>query len=242
MKQMWFIHIVFSCVTTQIVAQLRLDQVPLSPIKSNTGIFVYGADNLKREIPYSTINGTPFWNSDFMDAMIYLTDGRSYGPCAVKLNLASNDVNFLNGSGEELTAQPGIINKIVFHAPGNPTFIITVFRNDIDLINVYPKYKNYYVQELNQGDVQLLRLSRKSINETDSLFGTKKRYSFVLEQAYFLRMNSRIYFLRKLHGTEIRPILRLSNDQQNWIATNSLNLSREKDVLATLDYLNKQKK
>jgi hypothetical protein len=227
-----------SCVTVQAIAQLRLEQVPVSPIKSNTGFFVYGADNLKKEIPYSAINGTPFWHSDFLDATIYLPGERSYGPCAVKLNLATNEVNFLNHNGEELSAQPGIINKIVFHPPGDSTMIMTVFRNDIEVINTYPKYRNCYVQELNQGKIQLLSMSRKSITVTDSLFGTKKRYSFVLEQAYFLMTNTRIYALRKLHGKELRPILRLTNDEENWIATNSLNLSREKDVLAALDYLN----
>jgi hypothetical protein len=93
--------------------QMRIEQVPLSPIKSNTGFFVYGADRLMNEIPYSTINGSPFWNDNFLNATIYLDNGKCYGPCSVKINLATNDVHFLSSNGEEQIAEPGIIQKIV---------------------------------------------------------------------------------------------------------------------------------
>ena len=45
--------------------QLRIEQAPLTPHKMNNGVFVYGADNLRREIPYTDINGSPFWKDAF---------------------------------------------------------------------------------------------------------------------------------------------------------------------------------
>ena len=135
-------------------AQLRVEQIPLSPVKSNTGFFLYGADNLKKEIPNSSINGTPFWNTELITATIYLEDGQPYSKRPVKLNIATNEINFLNKNGEEFIAQNGIIKKIVFHPSDSSDEVRAIFRNDIHLIDAYSKYKRFYIQELNQGKTQ----------------------------------------------------------------------------------------
>src|SRR5687767_1421940 len=130
MKMKWVIHTLLFLLITQAEAQLRIEQMPLSPIKSNTGFFVYGADNLKKEIPYSAINGNPYWNPEFMNAIIHLSDGKSIGPYPVRINIASNEINFRNKDGEELTAQPAIIQKIVIYQADSSGKIFTVLRND----------------------------------------------------------------------------------------------------------------
>lgn len=127
-------------------AQMRIEQVPLSPIKSTTGFFVYGADRLVKEIPYSTINGTPFWNDNFLNATIYLDDEKSYGPCRVKINLATHDVHFLTSNGEEQIAQPGIIQKIVIHNDDSFARVSTIFRNNIEHINSRAEFREMYVE------------------------------------------------------------------------------------------------
>jgi hypothetical protein len=172
-----------------------------------------------------------------MDATIYSIDGKPYGPCPLKLNIATNEVNFLNSNGEELTAQPGIIKKIIFHPPDSPTTAMTIFRNDFDIVNLHDKYKDWYVQELNQGDIQLLKLSKKDLNESDSLFGTRKKYSFRLEVIYFIKRDNKIHTLRKLSSKEILPVFRLNNDDKKWAIINKINFTKEKDVLVLLDYL-----
>jgi hypothetical protein len=115
---------------------------------------------------------------------------------------------------------------------------MTIFRNDFDLVNLHPKYKNWYVQELNQGDIQLLKLSKKNLNESDSLFGTKRKYSFSLEVIYFIKRDNIIQALPRLSGKDIFPIFRLNKDDEKWTVTNKINLSKEKDVLALLGHLN----
>ena len=226
---------------TEASAQLRIEQVPLSPIKSNTGFFVYGANHLNREIPYSKINGTPFWNTEFMSATLYLTDGQSYGPSLVKLNIATNEVNFLNSTGEEFIAQAGIIKKIVFHKTESSDEVQTIFRNNIDIINIYAKFKDLFVQELNQGTIQLLKISKKILMVADSLFGTQKKYTFYLEESYFVKQTNRIHSLKKLNSKEILTLLHLNSDLENWIDNNKMNLSKEKDVLQLFDHLNSKK-
>ena len=224
--------------TTGVSGQLRLEQIPLSPVKSNTGFFVYGADNLKKEIPYSAIHGTPFWNTEFINATIYLNDGEANGTCPVKLNIATHEIHFLDREGRELVAQNGIIRKIVFHKRDDSGRVLTVFRNDIDLINAQSKYKGLYVEELNQGKTQLLKVSRKSLQVSDSLFGTKKKYAFRVEKTYFMMQNAKLYSLKKLSAKQILPWLYLDKPGESWTKKNAINFTSEKDILLLFDYLN----
>jgi ribosomal silencing factor RsfS len=218
--------------------QMRIEQMPLSPIKSNTGFLVYGADHLENGIPYSTINGTPFWQEKFLAATIYLKDEKSFGTCKVKINLATNDVHFLNSKGEEQIAQSGIIQKIIIHHEDSAGKISAVFRNNIEHINTRAEFANLYVEELNHGNWQLLKVSRKILQVSDSLFGTRKKYSFILKEAYFIKFSNRIQSLKKLSSKEIIPVLRLNTEQKKWISFNKINFAKEKDVLAVLNYMN----
>jgi hypothetical protein len=234
------ISVVLYLQVTHVTAQLRIEQVPLSPIKSRTGFFVYGAGNLNSEVPYSKINGSPFWNSQFINATIYLTETKPYVSCPVKLNIATNEVHFLSKSGDELTAQTGMVEKIVFYKRDNSAEISTVFRNDFEVINSYPKFKDLYVQELNQGNIQLLKVSRKTLKVGDSLFGTQKKYSFHLEESYFLKHNNRIQALKKINKKEILQYMPLYKNLEDWINSNRIDFAIEKDVIRFIDYINQR--
>lgn len=238
MNKTWMVYGTLFLMFEKAVAQLRIEQVPLSPVKSNTGFFVYGAGSLNTSIPYSSINGTAFWSTEFIPATIYAADGEAYGTCPVKLNLATSEINFLNARKEELTAQPGIIRKIIFHDIDNAASVLTVFRNDIDEIYARSIHKGSYVQELNQGDIQLLKVSKKILVESDSLFGTKKKYTFGLQEFYFIKERNRIYPLKKLNRKEVLPVLHVKKEQAAWLDKNTINLSREKEVIRLLEFLN----
>ncbi|MBC7828524.1 MAG: hypothetical protein H7122_12310 [Chitinophagaceae bacterium] len=238
MKPTWIKYSVFFLLIAEASAQLRIEQAPLSPIKSNTGFFVYGSDNLNKEIPFSKINGSPFWNADFVKATMFLTNDEVYGPCPIKLNIATNEINFLNKNGEEFTAQPGLIKKIIFRKPDGSKNILAVFRNNFDIINIQPKFKDRYVQELNEGIIQLLKISTKTLKIGDSLFGTQKIYSFYLEENYFIKQTHRIHSLKKLNKNQILAFIPLTKEAKNWLDRNKINFSAEKDVLRFLEYLN----
>lgn len=221
-------------------AQLRLEQVPLSPIKANTGFFVYGAGNFTSEIPYSKINGHPFLNPEFGDATLQI-GGKQYGPCPVRLDIVSHELHFLNAAKEELIAQQGVVEKVVFTRMGNETDTLSVFRNDIEEINMQPRLNGLYVQEMNRGTLQLLKVSKKKLQSTDSLFGTQKKYSFVSEEFYFLKNKNRVHALKKLNRREVFPLLVLDKESQQWAEKHAVNYSKEEDVVALLSYVNARK-
>lgn len=86
--------------------------------------------------------------------------------------------------------------------------------------------------------MQLLKISKKNLRVSDSLFGTKKKYSFYLEESYFIRQDNRVYSLKKLNRKEIIPFLYFNKDLENWVDKSKINFYKEKDVLAVLQYLN----
>ena len=230
--------LLYSCVDTN--AQLRIEQLPLSPIKVNTGFYVYGANNLAHEIPYSKINGSPFWNDDFITATLFVDDN-AYGPCPVKLNLANKELHFLNNNGEEFTAQQGLVDKIIFHSQDNPHTILAIFYNDEELTQLHPKFNGLYVQQLNDGHTKLLKISRKTLSTTDSLFGTRKKYSFEEEETFFIRQKGKIQPLKKLNRKEILPILYLDKDLEKWAETQKISYTKEEDVVALMKKINQKR-
>lgn len=222
-------------IVTQANGQFRIEPIPLSPVKINTGFYIYGAGSLISEIPYSKINGSPFWNPEYIMATLILSNGNAVSRYPVKLNIVTNDVNFINDKGEEFTAGKGIIRKIIFHPPDS-SFV--AFRNDLDLPNANQKPGDEYVQELNEGNIQLLKLSKKMLKVGDSLLGTQKKYSFYLQESYFIKQENRIHWIRKLSQKEIAYLITLDKDTENWIRKNNVELSKEKGVIALFGYLN----
>lgn len=237
MKKALSVTTFLSCIIA-LNAQLRIEQLPLSPIKVNTGFYVYGANHLSHEIPYSRINGSPFWKDEFVSATLFVDD-KAYGPCPVKLNLANNELYFLNNKGEELAVQHGLVDTIVFHG-NNANTIVTVFYNDDDVAELFPKLIGY-VQELNEGGTKLLKFTRKSVRTTDSLFGTQKRYSFVKEETYLLRQKNKVHRLNRLSKREIEPLLNPDPEVKRWAEVERINYSSEQNVIELINRMNRKK-
>jgi hypothetical protein len=95
-----------------------------------------------------------------------------------------------------------------------------------------------FVEELNQGNCQLLKLSRKNLQVSDSLFGTRKKYSFISKDVYFIKFNNKVQPLKRLNSSEITPALHLNSDEKKWIDVNKINFAKEQDVLTLFEYIN----
>jgi hypothetical protein len=115
--------------------------------------------------------------------------------------------------------------------------IISIFRNDIGDINVqYIKQgKLYYVQELNQGPVKLLRITHRELKVGDSMFRTLKRYYFVDRYEYYLQHQNRIEKLKKLNKDEIMQFLPVTPELEAYLKKNNVSFKKEEDVLKLLE-------
>ena len=74
--------------------------------------------------------------------------------------------------------------------------------------------------------------------KSGAVFLERKKYSFCLEENYFIKQNNRIHSLKKLSKKEILFLIPLSKEMKTWIDKNKIDLTREKEVLLFLNYLN----
>jgi len=211
---------------------------PVNPRDAFGSINVYGSGNLAKGIPYNKIKGSPFWKEEWSTGILYNYQDSVLAKCMVRINLASQQVHFLNRRGEEMVPVSGIVRKVVIYDEIDSNRILTVFHNNISEIRKQTKNREHFVQELNQGDVQLLKLVVRKVETGDSLFGTTKRYYFNDENEYYLRVNNRIERIRKLTREDFFALLPSASKFNEWIRKEKLKFRDEPDYIRFLDYYN----
>jgi hypothetical protein len=239
MKQKAILFLLLVALTNSIIAQVFIETgSPVNPRDAFGSINVYGSGDLAKGIPYDRIKGSPFWKDEWRTGILYNYQDSVLAKCPVKINLASQQVHFLNLKGQEMVPAGGIVRKVVIHDETDSNRIVTVFHNNISEIREQTKNKDHYVQEMNQGDVQLLRLTVRKVETGDSLFGTMKRYYFSDVHEYYLRVNNRIEKIKKLNKEEFFALLPAASKFNEWIRKEKLKFRDEADYIRFLDHYN----
>jgi hypothetical protein len=161
----------------------------------------------------------------------------------IKLNLYTNEIHFTNKDGVEMVVVRDAIRKIIFHKSDTANDAFAVFENNVAPIaeNNERAENSSYVQVLNQGDIQVLKYTRKALNSADSLFGTMKRYYFSDQPMYYLYHKSgSFYRLSKLNQAKLMDLLPEATMQIHgtWINTNKINFKKEDDFVRFIQYYN----
>lgn len=221
--------------------QVFIENTPVGSTREGQ-INVYGMNGASARVRYEKFKGSPFYNPEWFKAELYQPDGKSLGINPVKLNLATHEVHFLDKKGYELAANDGTVAKVVFVdslGDGKPKVI---FRNDYDVIFMAYNRNRKYAEELNIGNIGLLKVTIRDPREADSMFGTLKRYYFTDRFDYFVRVGKRVEKLKKLNQDEVFSVLPAKQETMNYVKQRKLNLKKEEDVVALFDYLNSQQK
>ena len=116
--------------------------------------------------------------------------------------------------------------------------IATVFRANIIEIRLKTSCKYCYVQELNQGDAKLLKITRRTLKTKDSLFGTMKKYFFADETEYFLQFRDKYEKIKKLNKDNLFLLLPNTSAYASWIKEHKLQFKKEEDFIYFLNYYN----
>jgi len=98
--------------------------------------------------------------------------------------------------------------------------------------------KRYYVQELNQGPVKLLKVCDRELRTGDSMLRTMKSYYFVDGIDYFIQHENRIEKIKKLNREEVMKFLPQPPSIEAWIKESHISFTKEEDVLRLLEYYN----
>lgn len=220
-------------------AQVLFETLPAT--QSQGTINIYGRGNLSQRIPYDIIKGSPFWADDWQSATLYGANPREKWEQPIKLNLATNEIYFINNREEELVINDGLVQKIVFHDGNDPAKTEAQFINGIEPPFFSNTKINGFLQVLNDGKYQLLKQSSRQVMEGDSLFGTLKKYFFKYTTNYFIANKNFIVPLQKLNKENCLHAVPDTKENQQWISQNKIDLRKEADVVAFLNHLNEKK-
>jgi hypothetical protein len=217
-------------------AQLRMDVERVG----NNGwgqINFYDVDG--STIPYDKISGSPLWQDKWNTAHFFDSDGRSFGVYQAKLNLATDEVLYLDKDGEIWGTQS--VEKIIFYTGSDTSKVLAVFSRSKPYI-FDSNNKNYFAEVMNKGDVQLLKISKRIVASADSMFNTLKRYYFTTDAHYYIYRNRQTEYLRKLDKENVLFPIPSYAKYERWIKQNKINFTREKDVIRFIDYYNEMEK
>jgi len=183
-------------------------------------------------LPYSRINGSPFWKDEFLPARIFTTTGKVYGS-PIRLNLVTSEIHFLK-NGEEMVLIDENIDKIVFSREHDSA----TFLANLSPLLLNNKKENGYIQVLNAGNCQLLKYTKRIVSSADSLFRTQKRYFFTDEVTYFLRFSDKIEKVKRLNKENISKLLPSASSFDAWINENKIDFKKEDNIVRFLNHYN----
>jgi len=193
-----------------------------------------------QRLNYDQIKGSPFWKDEFSLASLYSYDNLMLGKARVKMNFLTNEIYYLDKENRELVAPREIVSKVVIHPPADTSKKLTIFRSSPAEIFLNDKPVDDYVQELNEGDLKLMKLTHRKVGSADSLFGTMKRYFFTTDEYFFVAYKRSINHVKKLSRESILAYVPSSSVYDKWIADNKISFKKEEDIVRFFNYYNQQ--
>ena len=225
-----------SCMPLLLLSQVNIQSTDVGLHGEPTGYVFYGTGQLSDKIPYGKIKGTPFWNNEWQLASLY-NGSLKTSTKLVRLNLATNEIHFLE-NGKEYVLTGTNVSLLAFHKQSDTSMISSVFRMQVPNLMLHNKKLDYFVQVLNNGEYQLLKYVKRTVNSADSLFGTQKRYFFTDQEYYFLHFNKRIHRIKRLNKENVVEFLPSAASYSTWIEKNGIDFKNEADVIRFLDHYN----
>jgi hypothetical protein len=220
--------------------QIYIEKGPVGALKG-AEIMIYGPDLSQMMIPYSRVKGSPFWKDEWQLASLYSEDNL-IGIAPVRINLATNDIHFLQNNQELVATDQNKITAIIFHPGSDTSLTIAAFMKDLSKYSVDNKDLNVVMQVMNYGKYELLKYTNRKVSSADSLFGTQKRYFFKDEVSYYLKSDNIVQTVRKLSEDNFYELIPASTTGANrkWIKENKINFKKEEDIIRFLNYYNSQ--
>ncbi len=226
--------LLFSNVLT---AQVFIENHPGGNAKDPT-IMIWGSDGLQKKLPYENVKGSPFWSDDWKLATLYGETSKELWVCKAKLNLATGEVYYLDDQNHELAVTPGLVKKIAFHKGEDTSVNEAVF-----IYNYLPSQLNYktinaFLQVMNEGKYQLLKLYNRRVTSADSMFGTLKRYYFSDEIKYYVAHDRKTELIKKLNKDNVLIYFPVSSIYNDWVSQHKIDFRKEEQVINFFDYYN----
>ncbi len=136
------------------------------------------------------VEGTPYFQKEYMEGMLVTTTGQEFKNLSLKLNLHSGEILYKNEKGEEMIATTPIREVVLTDALGNNFRFI--HSASLPASQASPLKEGWY-QWLVSGNASLYKFYNKQLTEsapygsatTEQKIKTKEKYLVAYNNAYF---------------------------------------------------------
>jgi len=178
------------------------------------------------------IAGSAFWKKDWNKAYVFLASGGIVKLDNIKLNLATNEIYFLDVDNTIKLSDVSNISKIIFIDKNDSLKALAVFQK----LNYEG---NVFFQVLNSGNNQLLKTTKIAVVKRgyNTLLG-KDEYAYDSKTAYYLFHSAQISRVDVLNKEHLIALLDFSDGYNKWLEENKNKLRGETDWVNFLIYYN----
>lgn len=186
---------------------------------------------------YADFKGTAYFMDSFLNAALLLNDGKVYGGIKMRVNLASNNIHYLNNGGTELVAPKDVVRRVALLKQEADSAPLAIFSNN------YPAVDNNdqltYYQELCSGKAFFLKLTRKVLTQQQGLTVSPLNRQFSNHESWYVFANKKMEHWRK--GREF--VLFMLSDRQKeveqFIDQQNLKCKSPGEMQKIVDWYNK---
>ena len=188
------------------------------------------------KLSYAEVEGSAFWSDQWNPAIIYFSNGSKAKINQAKLNLYTNEIHYLNNTGEELAIDNNGIVRLVFLNKNNITQPIASFAI---LMNHITGNGIAYYKILNAGMFQLILMQKQLVKTSPyDPIQAKSVTSFYSKKDYAIYNEGKVIPLRDLDRASILAAIPLNSLTDSWLKTSKSKLKSEKEVTDYLEQVN----
>ncbi|MEO5979376.1 MAG: hypothetical protein ABIS36_13560 [Chryseolinea sp.] len=186
-------------------------------------------------LEYSDVRGKYMWDNEWHPGLLVFKNGHGIKLQQVRLNLYTQDVQYLAKDGTEMAAEKGLVKGLLLYSSKDTTKTIGTFR----IFKVTDSKTEQFFEQMNQGKVLLFKRSVTSLKKLpyDPSIG-KTEYRFFATIDHYIQDGADLRPLSSLNKTSVASVIKIDEAADDWLGKNKNKLKTEEDVMTFLNYLN----
>ncbi len=188
------------------------------------------------EAKYADVTGHPFLKSEFKYAAIELVGGQKYAHVNMRINICTDEINFITADQKEFYIGPGVVKRIVFTDSLQKGYPVYTFCNGYPASGA-EKATSFY-QVMAEGKCTLLKsVSKVIVTRKNDMSGEVSK-EFETYENYYLFINGNMKRINK----DKESILQVLSDRQpqirSFMTDNKINIKNETQLVKLIVYYN----
>ena len=202
-----------------------------------TGAFFQAVNGVPvaTNVYYKVVEGSAFFNSDWMKGSVALDTLREYRNLWLKLDLLANELHFKNDKGEELICSSPI-SKISFTDPSTGNQYN--FRYSAFIPELASSFKpDAWLQEWAQGRASLYTYHKKSISEIRPYGSATLEQRIMTTEVHYMVVNGQSIRVKRVSDI-VNALTDKKAELQEWLKKNEVDGKNPADLGRVVDAYN----